>query len=283
LTPNSEDIAMPEFQIDAAVGTQPAPNRVDDVRTVQDLLTQVQPPLAANVAITGAMDRVTLDAIREFQHRFMANPDGRVTPDDRTIWHLNDGSVPQYIALSPKQRLILDHDIIAAQKWLTHVNSRLLNAADADMVSKVLNVFHIAVNNPLHGHSFRNLKDRFILLRDSFDVPFPLELDPGQPLELAWVDLNDAAGTMHFPATYFRAAEVERIEKIIHERAHTVLRVRHEGMAGGGEVVDFNPGDPNPFTLLQAMGNAYCYGWLANALQPGYRPRIRPMHFRAIP
>jgi hypothetical protein len=32
------------------------------------------------------------------------------------------------------------------------------------------------------------------------------------------------------------------------------------------------PDDDNGFTYEQAIRNAYCYGWLAAALQPGYVP-----------
>jgi hypothetical protein len=47
-------------------------------------------------------------------------------------------------------------------------------------------------------------------------------------------------------------------------------------MVGAGQV-DFGtaPDDDNGFSYEQAVRNAYCYGWLAAALQPNYAPPAR--------
>ena len=89
----------------------------------------------------------------------------------------------------------------------------------------------------------------------------------------AWVQTDDETGTMHFPTNHFTAPPLERTERIIHERSHTLFKVRHDGMTPGGEL-DFGKAadDDNGFTYEQAVNNAYCYGWLATALQPDYVP-----------
>lgn len=266
---------MAELVITDAVGAPPAPNRTEDVRTVQSLLTRVVPAVSAPPAVTGSIDDVTTRAIREFQRRFMANPDGRVDPDGRTLWHLNDGFVSQYIRCNPTQRKILDRDIIDSQKWLDTV-IRLLEATDmdADTKRKVRNVFHVNVDESSERPRLVTLRQRFRRLRASMDEPFPLQCEQRASLFAAWVVEGDATGTMHFPSTHFQQNPESRHETIIHERAHTVFSISHAGMAGAGEL-NFaqGPDDDNGFSHSDAMANAYCYGWLSRALQPGY---VRP-------
>jgi hypothetical protein len=60
---------MAELTITAAVGAPPAPNRANDVKIVQNLLTKVTSQLTARADVTGSMDRETLSAIKEFQSR----------------------------------------------------------------------------------------------------------------------------------------------------------------------------------------------------------------------
>src|SRR4051812_37323605 len=134
---------MAEVPISGTVGVVPSKNLPDDVRTVQTLLGKVTPPLAARVTVNGKADPTTIQAIREFQRRFMSAPDGRVDPDGRTIWHLNDGFVSKYIGLSAEQRRTLDRDLINAQKWLTELLRQFAGALSADMKRKIKNIFHI--------------------------------------------------------------------------------------------------------------------------------------------
>lgn len=268
---------MTELTITASVGSAPAPNRPDDVRTVQSLLQGVQPPLPHHVSVNGIFDSATRLAIREFQTRFMSNPDGRVDPDGRTLYHLNNGFAAEYHHCNARQRRIIDRDFINAQIWLDVVNRRLGNIHDADMRRKVRNVFHINLDNiaadPFEALRFLTLRQRFLTLRSSLDQAFPLQCESGSSLFAAWVDLNDPSGTMHFPSGHFAQSTEQRTETIIHERSHTVFNISHDGMTGAGQL-DFgqNPDDDNGFTHQQAMGNAYCFGWLATCLQPGYVP-----------
>jgi hypothetical protein len=262
---------MAEETIQATVGAGGA-NRPDDVKTVQRLLAKVTPPLTNRPAETGTADSKTLAAIHEFQLRFTSNPDSRVDPDGRTLWHLNDGFVSQYIHCKESQKRTIDADIVAAQKWLDVVNRRL-SAMNADAKRVVKNVFHLDADKTNDGPLLLALKLSFWTLRTSFDKSFPFECLTTTSLYGAWVVLSDPTGTMHLPANHFTASAKERQERIIHERAHTVFQISHAGMSGGGAVdMGASQDDDNGFTYQQAVANAYCYGWLAAALQPDYVP-----------
>jgi hypothetical protein len=264
---------MAETPIKNAVGAPPAKNDPDDVRTVQTLLGKVKPPLSVTVSVTGTADKATLSAIREFQKRFMSFPDGRVDPDGRTIWHLNDGFVTRYVACSAHRRRTLDRDIINAQKWLTETLGRISGTLDADIKIKIKNIFHIDADDTSQASRLATLVARYQRLRDSFDEEFPLQCEPETSVFGAWIVTGDSTGTMHFPLNYFQQPADVRTEKVIHERSHTVFSIGHGGMVAGG-TADFGmaPDDDNGFTYDQAMDNAYCFGWLATAAQPGYVP-----------
>jgi Putative peptidoglycan binding domain len=151
---------MAEVPISGPVGAPPAKNVPADVRTVQTLLANVKPPLAVRVTISGGIDAVTIQAIREFQRRFMSFPDGRVDPDGRTIWHLNDGFVSKYIGLSADRRRTIDRDIINAQKWLSELSGQLNSPLSAGMKKKVKNIFHIDADDSSQASRLRDLVAR---------------------------------------------------------------------------------------------------------------------------
>ena len=67
--------------ITAAVGTPPAPNRFQDVETIQTLLNQVPPADGGPVPlldVDGICGPLTIGAIRKFQRRQLGFEDGRV-------------------------------------------------------------------------------------------------------------------------------------------------------------------------------------------------------------
>jgi hypothetical protein len=264
---------MAEVPISGPVGAPPAKNLPADVSTVQTLLANVKPPLAARVTISGGIDAVTIQAIREFQRRFMSFPDGRVDPDGRTIWHLNDGFVSKYIGLSADRRRTIDRDIINAQKWLSELLGQLNSPLSAGMKQKVKNIFHIDADDGSQTSRLKDLVARYQRLRFSFDQSFPLQFDPKRSIYGAYVKPGDPSGTIFFPPNYFEMSADERAEKIVHERAHTVFNIGHDGMPPSG-AVDFSKAadDDNGFTYQQSLNNAYCFGWLAAAAQPGYVP-----------
>jgi len=177
--------------------------------------------------------------------------------------------VSNYVQCNARQRRILDRDIITAQKWLDLIIRRL-NVPDDDAKRKVKNVFHIEAGSS-YAVRLVLLQRSYQRLRQSMDESFPLQCETRSSLFSAWVDNNDPTGTMHFPPGHFTSAFVDQVARIIHERSHTVFQIGHDGMSGAG-AVDFGraPDDDNGFIYEQANRNAYCYGWLAQALQPDY-------------
>jgi hypothetical protein len=263
---------MADASITAAVGARPAPNNPADVKIVQNLLGKVTRPLSMRVEETGTADARTLHAIREFQSRFMSNPDSRVDPGGRTIWHLGEGFVAKYIHCDGRQKKMLDRDLINAQMWLDRVNLRLA-ALDADATTKVRNVFHIDVSDPRQVGRLSLLRQSYTKLRTSLNRSFPLQCESKPSLFGAFVDIDDPTETMHFPPNHFHSPASDRVTRLIHERSHSVFKIHHSGMTGAGQI-DFGQSadDDNGFTYEQAVGNAYCWGWLAAALQPDYQP-----------
>jgi hypothetical protein len=263
---------MADASITAAVGAHPAPNSPADVKIVQNLLGKVTPPLTMRVEETGTADTHTLHAIREFQSRFMSKPDSRVDPGGRTIWHLGEGFVAKYIHCDARQKKMLDRDLINAQMWLDRVNIRLA-ALDADATGKVKRVFHIDVSDRRQMVRLNLLRQSYTKLRTSLNKSFPLKCESTPSLFGAYVDINDPTETMHFPPNHFQSGATDRITRLIHERSHSVFKIHHSGMTGSGQInFGQSADDDNGFTYEQALGNAYCWGWLAAALQPDYQP-----------
>ena len=278
---------MDNVTLKGAVGASPSPNNSDDVKAVQGLILKVKPPLAHQPKVTGSMDPTTRLAIREFQSRFMAIPDERVDKDGRTLFHLNEGFVSQYIQCSPQQKKTLDLDLMRAREFMKVAVGALVGTLTAETKRKVKNVFHIDADNASDRGRMADLSARFSKLKASLDDPFPLQCHPQQSAYGAWVIRTDSTGTMHFPINHFQGTPDDRAERMIHERAHTVFQIGHDGMPPAGSV-DFGKAqdDDNGFTYNQSIGNAYCYGWLAAALQPGFIPEngdmiiVAPSHPR---
>jgi hypothetical protein len=265
---------MAELTISAAVGAPPSPNRPDDVRTIQGLLQKVAPPLAAKINVTGKIDPVTSQAIVEFQKRFMQQPDGRVDPDGRTLMHLNDGFVSNYPGCDAAQRRKIDDDIILARRWLDTVNRRLVAANDADLETKVRDVFSIDPANRNHSGYLATLRGNYTKLRSSMDQKLTFKCEKIRSVNAAWVDPRQP--TFVFLAiNHFAVAGIKRVAKLIHERSHIVLNTHHSGMAPGGEI-NFGeaPHETKGFKISDALDNAYCYEYLAISLQVDYNPNI---------
>jgi hypothetical protein len=138
----------------------------------------------------------------------------------------------------------------------------------------VKNVFHIDADAPMGSVWLTLLRMAYTKLRVSLNASFPLQCESTESATGAWVLLGDPTGTMHFSTNYFKMSASRRTETMIHERSHTVFGISHAGMRGAGELnFGIDPGDDNGLAKEQAAKNAYCYGWLATALQPGYAPQ----------
>ena len=174
-----------------------------------------------------------------------------------------------YEGFGPQDRKMVDEDLVAARMWLDQVLRRL-HHPDADARKKICNVFHIGSREPI---KLMQLSKSYSKLRKSLDDDFSLVRKNETSAFAAWVKTGDGSGTMYFSANYFLKPATERTETIIHERSHTVFKISHSGMKGGG-ALNFaeQAGDDHHFKYVQAIKNAYCYGWLATALQPNYTP-----------
>src|SRR5213079_1978813 len=106
-------------------------------------------------------DANTLKAIREFQKRFMASPDGVVNTDNRTLYHLNNAGAPTYKGCSVQQRRTVDRNFIEAQKWLDLVLRELGAPGSAETKRKVRNVFHVNVDDPTDAGHLMTLRGNF--------------------------------------------------------------------------------------------------------------------------
>jgi peptidoglycan hydrolase-like protein with peptidoglycan-binding domain len=97
--------------ITASVGTSPAPNRFQDVETIQSLLNQVPPnqggpqPL---LDLDGICGPLTTGAIRRFQQFQFNFQDGRVDPNQRTLAKLNEFDLDLERALLHERDLPVD-------------------------------------------------------------------------------------------------------------------------------------------------------------------------------
>ena len=175
------------------------------------------------------------------------------------------------------QRETLKQDCNRARQLLDRAIARLVEpaitptATTADMRRKVRNIFHIDMDaaapqiltEALH---FATLIANFRTLRSTgFDQDPPFVLEPDHTgLTQAWViGIDDPK--VHISPMHFYMNRENQIITLVHERAHTVLRLNDH--PGGIHIVN-NPADGVPtMTRDDAMRNAYCYEWLTAALQ----------------
>ena len=141
----------------------------------------------------------------------------------------------------------------------------------ADMRRKVRNIFHINIDATppdivTEAFNFATLLANFRTLRATgFDRDPPFVLEPDYTgSNVAWVvGIDDPR--VHISPNHFYMDREQLILTLVHERAHTVLRLN--GHPGGIQVIN-NPADGVPtMTRDDAMQNAYCYEWLTAALQ----------------
>lgn len=175
------------------------------------------------------------------------------------------------------QQTILHQDCEQARQRLDRALVRLAETAImptatvTDMRRKVRNVFHIDMDaappdiltEALH---FGSLVANFQTLRSSGfnqDPPFLFEPDYTGSLQAWVIGIDDPK--VHISPNHFYMDRENLILTLIHERAHTVLRLN--GHPGGVHVIN-DPADGVPtMTRDDAMLNAYCYEWLTAALQ----------------
>jgi len=174
------------------------------------------------------------------------------------------------------QRDILKQDCQMARDRLDRVLARLAGSVIVptprlqDMRVKVKNIFHINLIDPNPGDApaeaffFANLLSNFKILRSvGFDQDPPFLFEPDDTRSLAAFVNGVDDPTVHILPNHFYMDRDGLVITLIHERAHTVLRLPgHPGGIPGNPAV----GDPS-MTRDDAMKNAYCYDGLVSALQ----------------
>ena len=113
--------------------------------------------------------------------------------------HLNDGFASNYIGCNPHNRVIIDRDIIEAQKWLDIVNRRLANPGDLDARQKLGNIFHLEAGTSV----FARLQHNFLRLRQSLDEKLTFKCEKETGLRAAWVSDDHNDPMIHLAINYF--------------------------------------------------------------------------------
>lgn len=176
------------------------------------------------------------------------------------------------------QLQILLQDCQTARSLLDNVLSRLAEnilvptSRLLDMRQKVKNVFHINVLDPevsevaTEAFHFSALLSNFQTLRSKgFDENPTFKFEPDYTGHYgAFVEGVDDP-TIHISPNHFYMDRENGSITLIHERAHTVLRLN--GHPGGIHILQ-NPSDGVPtMKNSEALQNAYCYEWLVLALK----------------
>lgn len=219
--------------------------------------------------IVGKMTMAALD--REMVEK--ENKDGRF-----------DGFTDEQIAT-------LKGDLDRANRFLTQVVLKLSGATilptpvAEDTSAKVGNVFKTVSDNPdPFTLAFRQTEIffNFRVLKPGMAQNFPLHAEPGNSLGRAAYVIGTDDPMVHVHQNYFTLHQDDRAVTLIHERAHTLLKI--SGHPGTGDVlfcVVPHLGVQFPvITYDDAIHNAYCYELLSLALQPDYNPgrfRNNPM------
>lgn len=173
------------------------------------------------------------------------------------------------------QRATLANDSAQARTMLDRVLTRMTEAVIVPtpsllaMRQAVTNIFHIDLMNqfpgPVEAFQFTSLVANFRTLRTTgfnADPTFVFEPDDTRT-NVAFVNGVDDP-TVHIAPHHFYMDREGVIVTLIHERAHTVLRLN--GHPGGIHVL------PDPalgvagMTHDEAMHNAFCYEWLTLAM-----------------
>jgi len=146
-----------------------------------------------------------------------------------------------------------------------------------DKVRKaVKNIFGILLDadmQPMDDSDEKNLaklRENVQKVRLSFNLPFPKVYQDHDSMLAAWVSNNFGDPTVNFSPMYFdKLSSLEQAVTLVHERAHTILKISgHPGT--GDSPVCIVPHEGKKLGFAVASRNAYCYEWLAISLHPQY-------------
>jgi Putative peptidoglycan binding domain len=280
------------------------------IGAVGDAVRQVQEALNRGVTALPRLDEdgifgpKTRSRVVEFQGQKNLTPDGIVGPLTteellKLLFPPKPIDPTGFTGCDISQMRTVTDDIERAKEFLDNAISLLDLAPFVPTIGQVVeNVFKIPIvsaSNPIEqafaGTELLLLKRSYMTIRGSLDRAFPKQCEVNEGIFAAFVSNNFADETMHFSPRYFRLDpepfapttravmdDEARAATIIHERAHTVLRLSgHPGTMDSPIGVKPHLGSQfPPITHDQAMANAYCYEWLAIALKPGYNPSKYP-------
>ncbi|MDT0347617.1 hypothetical protein [Streptomyces litchfieldiae] len=182
---------------------------------------------------------------------------------------------------TPAQLTILRNDSATARAQLDRVIHRLTEnpihptAVLTKTRQLVKNIFKINVIDPdvpdlpVQAFNYANLVAEFKTLRSAgfdSDPTFVFEPDYTGPLQ-AWV-IGTTDPLVHISPNHFYMDRPNLVITLIHERAHTVLRLQGHPGWDDNQFIPPTPGEGSPFmTHDQAIKNPYCYEWLTAAMR----------------
>jgi hypothetical protein len=156
------------------------------------------------------------------------------------------------------------------------------DAVTDDTKAKVKNIFKIDLNGGMTGDTitsafnFTTLLQNFGILRKSFNTSFPLECDP-TVTNAAQVSNNFSDETVSFGPRFFpgntdgaMSNKDIRAVTLVHERAHTALKISGHPGTGDVPVCIFPHLGFAGLSAADALKNAWCYEWLTASLQNDY-------------
>ena len=186
-------------------------------------------------------------------------------------------------AVSPATRWTLSKRTWPAQRFIGVVRLKLgtaikPGAVDVDTKTKVDNIFHVVLDTPdpfTEAARRTEIMSNVATLEGGLARSFPFQSEAHLNLgRAAWTSPTFSDETMHVQANYFDLQPDDRAVSIIHERAHTVLKLN--GHPGSGDApVCVVPHEGITFPAIayrDAIRNAYCYEYLSLSLQPTYSP-----------
>lgn len=182
----------------------------------------------------------------------------------------------------PEAKSMLDRILTLVNPPIALKVKQLGGSAQQPIIDKVRtavkNIFGILLDadmQPMDAMDERRvatLRSNVQKVRQSFNLAFPKLYQDHNSILAAWVSNNFADETVNFSPMYFDSlTALDQAVTLVHERAHTVLKISgHPGT--GDSPVCIVPHEGKKIGFDVAIRNAYCYEWLALALHPQYNP-----------
>jgi hypothetical protein len=162
---------------------------------------------------------------------------------------------------------------------LRSVDRRLIQPKIDWVRTLLFNIFSILVDADLDPRAkidemrLNTLRTNFQTVRNGFDVVFPkVYHDNPNEILAAWTSPNFSDTTVNFSPQYLDLKPADQAVTLVHERAHTLLRISGHPGTGDSPVCILPHQGVKGLGFDQAIRNAYCYEWLATSLDASYNP-----------